>query len=186
MYLWKLITSHFYMLPLRYGILGTIQIAVYLCVSLFYIKKWHWFMDTFLYCVSWLSTPPIPIRFIVNWNSKSGKWCVFLFVTRYERHFTPNVSLAPSSIPIKSCSEEEDEAEEKELRGEGGATTILTVQPTEAGSRKSSSDTSSKFDGERRGDVMEYDIPTDTDDSSMESPTDSKSIQANTGSLKLM
>ena len=92
----------------------------------------------------------------------------FLVFLRYERHFTPNVSLAPSSNKSSNDDDEESDQKDRIFSSE-------TSCPNQESSRKSSN-ASSKFEGERRGDMMEYDMPTDTDDSSIESPTDSEYI----------
>ncbi|XP_035829572.1 uncharacterized protein LOC118479063 [Aplysia californica] len=93
---------------------------------------------------------------------------------RYERHFTPNVSLAPSSGQ-KSCTEDEEEEVDEKSGGSSLSTSVGVCNNivSEPSLSRKASHTSSKFEGERRGDTMEYDLPTDTDDSSMASPTDS-------------
>ncbi|XP_059154839.1 ski oncogene-like [Physella acuta] len=83
---------------------------------------------------------------------------------RYERHYTPNVSLAPSSGQ-KSSAEDEDEVEEKPVISDQTNTDRQHISQGKA------PPLASKY--EMNQSSMEYDIPTDTDDSNMASPTES-------------
>ncbi|XP_013082943.2 ski oncogene-like [Biomphalaria glabrata] len=78
---------------------------------------------------------------------------------RYERHFTPNVSLAPSSGQ-KLSVDEENERDDKHT----------DVKPTPCHQDVKPVLPHSNFEGQN---WVEYDVPTDTDDSNMASPTES-------------
>ncbi|CAG5117136.1 unnamed protein product, partial [Candidula unifasciata] len=87
----------------------------------------------------------------------------------YERHFTPNVSLAPSSSH-RTTSDEEDEVRDKEVpskpRANGGHRFLSDLAVSKLTLRGCKPDAPIK-------DSHDYDLPTDTDDSSMASPADS-------------
>ncbi|KAH9499439.1 hypothetical protein Btru_003490 [Bulinus truncatus] len=77
---------------------------------------------------------------------------------RYERHFTPNVSLAPSSGQKSSVDEENDSDDKHHIKP---SSRHPDVKPAHI---------NGTYDGQE---WMEYDVPTDTDDSNMASPTES-------------
>ncbi|PVD35598.1 hypothetical protein C0Q70_02561 [Pomacea canaliculata] len=87
---------------------------------------------------------------------------------RYERHFTPNVSLAPSANN-KGKGEEDTEKEQAEE---------LTVKPKVVQERKSNLPNPStlQITMDNGREYREYDLPTDTDDSSVgqSSPLDAR------------
>ena len=100
---------------------------------------------------------------------------VSLFVDRYERHFTPNVSLAPTP-QTKGKSEEEDErGEEQEQPQE--LTVHVKVKAKEE--PKAGVVPTLPVAMESSRDYREYDLPTDTDDSSVgqSSPLDSECMR---------
>ncbi|ESO91232.1 hypothetical protein LOTGIDRAFT_153663 [Lottia gigantea] len=78
---------------------------------------------------------------------------------RYERHFTPNVSLAP---PVSKTDKSEEDGPEECTKNSPSTKSV------ESSSRASTSGTTNNKD------YREYDLPTDTDDSSLEqsSPSD--------------
>ncbi|CAL1544369.1 unnamed protein product [Lymnaea stagnalis] len=87
---------------------------------------------------------------------------------RYERHFTPNVSLAPSSVQ-KSSADDEDDVDQKPCT-EHSKTNIRLLPEGCSAKLVHSNSKGYERDGQ---DWMEYDVPTDTDDSNMASPTES-------------
>ncbi|CAG5128980.1 unnamed protein product, partial [Candidula unifasciata] len=88
---------------------------------------------------------------------------------RYERHFTPNVSLAPS---FSQKGSPDDEIEDTDVKAVPSS--VMSADEcfsSETPVRKPLPGIS-KFEADHR-ETIEYDIATDTDDSSMASPTES-------------
>lgn len=104
---------------------------------------------------------------------------IHFHICRYERHFTPNVSLAPSANN-KGKGEEDTEKEQAEE---------LTVKPKVVQERKSNLPNPStlQITMDNGREYREYDLPTDTDDSSVgqSSPLDGKSFYSGSGKKKI-